>query len=107
MRAGRLRHRVTLQSQTTDRDTAGQKEDKWQNIATVWAAVEDVSGREIIRGGVASGQLTTRITIRYRSGLSNDMRIIHGNRTYELVSPPVDSSGRRRILELLCREIKP
>lgn len=106
-RAGTLRRRITFQSQSKDADAAGQRADSWSNLATVWGSVQDVSGRELVRGGVVSGQANTLIRIRHRSDITNGMRAIVGPRSFEIVSPPIDRAGRRRDLEVLCRELTP
>lgn len=107
MRAGTLRHRVTLQVRAPSQDAEGQPDGAWGNVATVWAAVEDISTRELVRGGIESGQATTRITCRYRTDITSGMRAVHGDRTFEIIGPPIDREGRTRELEILCREIHP
>lgn len=106
-RAGTLRRRITFQTQSKDGDAAGQRIETWSNFATVWGSVEDVSGRELVRGGVTSGQANTLIRIRHHPGITNGMRAIVGPRSFEIVSPPIDRQGRRRDLEVLCRELTP
>lgn len=107
MRAGRLRHRVTFQARAPGRDAEGQPNGEWNNVATVWADVEDLTGRELIRGGVASGEITTRITCRWRPDINATMRALHRDRTLEIVAPPIDAEGRGRQLEIMAREIHP
>lgn len=107
MRAGTLRRRVTFQNQTKAGDAAGQRVETWANFATVWGSVQDVSGRELVRGGVAAGQATTVVRIRHRAGITNGMRAIVGPRTFEIIAPPIDRGGRHQDLEVLCRELTP
>lgn len=106
-RAGTLRRRITFQNQSKDADAAGQRVELWANLATVWGSVQDVSGRELVRGGVTSGQATTLIKVRHRGDITNGMRAIVGPRTFEIISPPIDRGGRNRDLEVLCRELTP
>lgn len=108
MRAGRLRRRVTIQSQSTSRDAAGQPVDTWTDVATVWAAVEDVQGREIIRGGGAvTAHVTTTVRMRHRTDIDTGMRIVDGSRILLVAAPPIDLDGRRREIEVLCQEVTP
>lgn len=107
MRAGALRHRVTIQERATGRDAVGQPVDSWQTFATRWAEVTDVEGRELVRDGAYSAQVTTLVRIRHLDGVTADMRVVHGSRTLELVGPPIDKEGRVRELELPCREVTP
>lgn len=110
MRAGTLRRRVTIQEQVSTQDASGQPVDTWNPIATnptVWASVEDLSGKEALRDGAFTAQITTTVTMRYRSDLKSGMRIVDGTRTLEIAAPPIDKDGRRRALEILCKEIAP
>ena len=48
MRAGSLRHRVTIQRYelVVDEYGAPLRRESWKDVATVWASVDAVSGRE-------------------------------------------------------------
>lgn len=105
MRAGLLRHRVTIQNLTTAQDSFGDIVETWSDFATVWAQVEDLSGREFFAAAQVNSEIKTRVRIRYMEGIKPTMRILHGTRTLEIISPPIDPDGKRRILELLCREV--
>lgn len=105
MRAGQLRHRVTIQAQTTTQDEYGQPVQTWSDVATVWASVEDLSGREFFAAQQIAAEVTTRVTIRYRAGIEPDMRVIAGGRTLDIRSVQ-DPDGRRRQLVLMCREVR-
>ena len=104
MRAGLLRHRVTIQNLTTAQDSFGDIVETWSDFATVWAQVEDLSGREFFAAAQVNSEIKTRVRIRYMEGVKPTMRILHGTRTLEIISP-IDPDGKRRMLELLCREV--
>ena len=46
MRAGRLRHRLVLQSKSEARDAYGGAIITWSTQDTVWGAIEPLSGNE-------------------------------------------------------------
>ncbi|MCV5390409.1 phage head closure protein, partial [Escherichia coli] len=48
MRPGGLRQRVTIQNFTTSRTPSGGVIQEWYDVATVWAEVKGISGRELI-----------------------------------------------------------
>lgn len=100
---GRLRHRVTLQRPVTSRDTYGDAIESWVDVATVWAAMEDLSGREYWAAAQQASEVTTRVTIRYRDGVHVTWRIVHAVtwETYQ-IHAILDPDGRRRELQLLC-----
>jgi SPP1 family predicted phage head-tail adaptor len=105
MRAGKLRHRVTIQEdQGTTQDSLGQEIEDWQDVATVWAAVEPLQGREFLEAKQLQAEVTTRIRIRYRSGIEPEMRVVWGSHTYDVVSV-VELESRRQEIELMCREV--
>ena len=94
MRAGMLRHRVTIQRQELVFGKFGAPlHDKvWENVATVWASLEAMSGREFFASQQAQSEVTQRIRIRYRPDVTAD-----------IVAPLPDNRGRE--LVLMCREV--
>mgnify|MGYP005862916515 CR=1 FL=1 len=105
MRSGELRHRVVLQQLVAGEDDYGQPTDTWQNMATVWAKIEDLAGREYFRAQqVPTAQISTRITIRYRSDVKPEMRIVWGDRTFNIAAV-LDPDGRNRELQIMCLEV--
>lgn len=105
MNAGELRHRVTFQRRGPDPATGGLTD--WTDHATVWAKVEDLSGRDYFRAqmlGEAS-LVTTRITIRWRPDVDPHMRVRCGGRTFG-IKAVLDPDGRKRFLQLMCAELR-
>ena len=102
--AGRLNKRITLQSATTARDGHGQPVETWAAVATVWAAIEPIRGREYFAAQQFSAETTHRVTIRYRSGVSPQWRVVFGSRTFriESVINPLEKNER---IELMCVEV--
>ena len=84
MQAGRLNRRCTLQQPGTTTDELGQPIPGWTDVATVWASVVDVSGREYVAAGGLQNSAQTKITIRYRSGIVPSMRVVHGSDAYNV-----------------------
>ena len=103
MKIGSLRHRVTIESQTTTQDAYGGEVITWSEVATVWAAVEPLSGREFMDGRRQEAEINTRIRIRYRSGLLPGMRVTWGDHTYD-IEAVIERESRRREIWLMCRE---
>lgn len=76
--AGKLRHRVTIQRPVNVQDADdGAMVTTWQDVATVWAAIEPLSAREFIAAMAEDSKVSTRITMRYRSDISHEMRLYH------------------------------
>jgi len=101
---GKLRHRVTIQNKVTLLDGYGGVTSTWQDVATVWASVEPLNGRELYAAQQVKAELTHRIRIRYMSGIKPEMRIAFDNRTFE-IEAIIDPEERHESLELLCSEV--
>lgn len=107
LQAGKLRHRVTLQRQAETQDSAtGAVVVSWQNVATVWAAIEPVSAREFIASQSEVSRVTTRITIRYRSDITSKMRLYHSAKDafYNIEGVLSDKDSGLEYITLPCSE---
>ncbi len=78
--------------------------EKWSTVATVWAAVEPLRGREYFEAAAVQAETTTRIRVRHRNDITPGNRIQHGLVVYD-VQAAIDKGGRQRELELMCREV--
>ena len=58
MDIGKLDKRITLQSRSATLDSYGQEIDSWTDVATVWANVKPVGGREKLRSMQVDSLLT-------------------------------------------------
>ena len=109
MQAGRLRHRVTVQRATERRDSFGQVVKTWADVATVWARVEALSGREYLEARQMQRGTLTRITMRWRGDVTAGNRVQWIDpagvaHTYDVESVLADDTGRRS-LTLMCVEV--
>ncbi len=99
-----FRHRITLQELVTGQDEAGQPVQEWQDVATVWGAVEPLRGREYFAAAQVQAEVTTRIRIRYCRGIRPDMRVLYDGRLFDILSV-IDPEERHRELQLMAREV--
>lgn len=105
MNPGKLRHRVTLQEFVEQVDEYGTPIGSgWQDVCTVWAAVEPIQGREYILLQNTQSELTTRVRIRYRPGIKPSMRVLYGGRVFDIQSV-IDLEERHIELQLMCKEV--
>lgn len=105
MRAGRLRHRIALQSITGyTKNEVSEKIPTWTTYATVWAAVDPKSGDEDMRGVSSESTVTHEILIRYNSTVSPKQQIIFKSRTFKIIS--ILNDKERDIQQtLMCHEV--
>lgn len=104
MNTGKLRHRATIQQLVSTDDGAGGSIETWQNVATVWAAIEPLRGNERYTAQQVQSTLTHKVTIRYREGIKPQMRLTYKGRIFDIESV-IDIEERHRWLELLCSEV--
>ena len=104
MRAGELRKRVAIESVASTVNTYGEPSSTWSTDATVWAAIDPVSGSETNIASELTGIITHKIKVRYRSGLTAANRLTYDSRTFEVVSSR-NWQERGIFLELLCKEV--
>ena len=100
--AGKLTQRVNLERREQVQDEVGQPIEAWALLASVWAAVEPQAGREFVAAGALQSELTTKIRIRYRPGITSADRVTHDGKVYDIASV-IDYRSARRDLVLMCR----
>ncbi|MBD2782858.1 phage head closure protein [Xenorhabdus szentirmaii] len=101
MRAGRLRHRVTIEKQTSSRTPSGSVIREWSDVASVWAEVRPISGRELVASGAVLTEVTIRIWLRYRADITTSHRIIYQGNSFAITV--VIPNAQHTRLELLCK----
>jgi SPP1 family predicted phage head-tail adaptor len=106
MDAGRLRHRVDFERRVDVQDPdTGAVTPTWVSVARgVPAAIEPLSVREFLAGQSLQSEVTARIVVRYRDGLSAAMRIKHGSRIYNPAGFLADPVSGRDYLTIPCSE---
>ncbi len=81
MRAGRLRHRLEIQTVTETLNTYGEPTKTWATDATRWGAIEPLTGRERFQANQVQAETTHTVRMRYYA-LSAKQRIKHGSRYF-------------------------
>lgn len=104
MRIGDLRHRIGLQTATRTSDGEGGSAVAWSTSVTVWASIEPANGREPYIANQLNGQVSHKITIRYRSGVTTGQRVLFGTRTFD-VQAVLNKDERNELMTLYCLEV--
>lgn len=102
MRAGQLDQRVTIDRLESGTDEIGQPFVTWSPVFSTWAAVEPLAGREWFAAGGGQSEVSTRIRLRYRPGVTSADRVTHEGKEYGIVSVIDYKSGNRELV-LMCR----
>ncbi|WP_084999597.1 phage head closure protein [Cronobacter sakazakii] len=105
MQAGKLRHRITLQKPVKKQSpTTGAIINTWEDVATLWADVVDLSVREFVAAQAGQNEVTSRITIRYRQDVTNKHRILYRGRIYNIHGVLADDKSGLEYLTLPCSQ---
>lgn len=98
---GRLTERVTIEQVSEAQSASGFPVPTWSTLATVWASVnyraggsdeDQDAGRQVATGAV-------RFTMRYRSDVTEKMRIVHDSYNYDILSILPDEDGAFMVIE--------
>lgn len=110
MESGKLRHRVILQRPIDRRGELGGVTQEWEDWLTIRAEVLPLAAREQWQAQQVAAETDTRIRIRYRPGITARVRVKHLRADgspqlwdyYDLTGDPIDVSGRKKELHLMC-----
>ena len=105
MRAGNLRHLVTIQKNTPTADGMGGQTASWAATSTAWAGIWPVSAKERVSNQQLETQLTHKIRIRYQAGVTTAKRVKYDTRYFKIISI-INMDERNITLDLLCTEIE-
>lgn len=105
--AGRLRHRVKLQRPVFQQDTlTGAMNKTWQDVSSVWAAIEPHSVKEFIASQTEESKVSCRIVIRYRDDVDYSWRVFYPrkNQYFNIEGVLSDKDSGLEYLTLPCSE---
>ena len=104
MQAGRLRHRINIESQALQTaDDYGQQAVAWSAIASgVAAEVSTLGGLEAWRAKQTQPEATVSVLIRYNSDVTSAVRFVFESRYLYPVSIVPDI--KRREMVCMCKE---
>jgi len=106
MQAGTLNKRIKISQLVTGSpatDEFGAPNTSWEELDTVWAAVEPISGREFWAQQQVQSEITAKIRIRYRDDVAVGMKTEYNNKTY-MIKNIIDYQEGHKELLLMCTE---
>lgn len=110
MRAGELRHRVTIRKKTDiDDGHHGWNEEAIVIARRAPANVVELSGRALERAQQIDPRATHLVQVRFHPAIASGQELVfhdgrRGDRLMEIVGPPIDPSRKHRSLDLTCKE---
>lgn len=109
MRAGKMRHRITIQRERNASDLGyvadgeGGYELAWVDVATVWAEVRPLSVREQSFAAQLQDARTHQVRIRARTDVTAACRIVFKGRPFNIVGVMTMDEIKREML-IPCEE---
>lgn len=107
--AARFSERVQIQQRVvTGRNAMGGDIFAWQPAFAhaadgyIAASVEPLRAREWFAAAQMQASADYRVTLRYRTGITSDMRVLWRGEPLEIVGPPIDVKARHENIELMC-----
>lgn len=104
MRAGLLRHVITLRTRTNAANTMGEPIPTTSSVATCRAQIIPLSGTETDDTGQPVGLVTHEVRIRYQTGLSPIYQAVYGSRVFDVVTV-LTKDERNHEVSLMCKEV--
>lgn len=103
--AGDYRHKIIFLKNHGGQDDYGESMDDWQIFKSVYAAADPLLGNEYFTALTIDSKVEIKFNSRYISGITNDMRIQHNGKIYEMLSA-INVKGLNRELLCYCKEVK-
>lgn len=103
MKAGKLRHKIIIQSLTETQDGFGEGIKSPSTFATRRASIKNLRGGEKFTAQQVNSDAQVLFTIRYLSGVTTKMRVSYSGRVFDILY--VDNGAERDTeTRLECRE---
>lgn len=102
--AARLSKRVLIQSRGSSKDSFGEPLPVWSDLASVWADVQPLAGRELETARRLASEVTHVITVRFMyifadTNLAASYRALHQGRIFN-IHASVDEDGAGVLVNL-------
>lgn len=105
LKAGDLRHKITIERETETPDGMGGSSLAWVSITAhpIKAMIKPLSGGESLHAMRLEAKVSHRIIIRYRTDIKTSDRINYNGRLMQ-IRAKIDLEERHKWLELICEE---
>ena len=101
---GKLNQRAMLLANTLTPDGGGGFSDNWESFASIWVAVEPVSGSDAFGPDRLEARVRHKITLRRRPGVVAGQRAQIGSRLFR-IHTILDEGSQNALMILLCEEL--
>ena len=107
MRAGKIRHRITVYKKTSGRSPTGAVLPlTWTAWIVLWASFESLSVKDILTAQAAGSEVEARCMLRYRNDIDSTMQIEHRGKRYDIDGEPMpDNRSGREYMTLMLKSV--
>lgn len=103
LRAGRFRHRATLQRMEETEDGGGGVSVDWVNERALWCWIRPTSGAQRMEAMRRESSVTHEIHTRYAQDITTEKRIVHRGKAY-LIEAVFSPDERQEYLHIVAAE---
>jgi SPP1 family predicted phage head-tail adaptor len=100
---GAMRARITVQRENPQAAGGGAYAVGWTNVATLWAQIEPINGREALQGARLESRVAYRLVLRYRPDIVAGMRVVWQGKNFA-IQTVLDQGVTHRFTQLLVSE---
>lgn len=87
-------HRISIQKKSTIKNDFSEGIETWGDLlSSIYADVRNLSGKESTDSDQTQNFITISVRIRKRSGVNDDMRVLHGERILKILAILPDPTG--------------
>lgn len=101
---GKLNQRAMLLANTLTPDGGGGFSDSWESFASIWVAVEPISGTDAFGPDRLEARVRHKLTLRRRGDIAAGQRAQVGSRLFR-IHTILDEGPQNALMILLCEEL--
>lgn len=108
IRSGQLTRRIRIQRRSTVQDSFGGPALTWIDVASLWAGIEPLTGRELESAQRMASEVSHQITVRYQPIFADTRevagyRILYRARIFN-IHTAINDEERNAVITLLASE---
>lgn len=107
MRAGKIKHRITIYKQSGGRSPSGAMlPTTWTAWIILWSSFEPLSVKDILTAQASGSEVEVRCMLRYRSDIDSTMQVEHRGKRYSIDGDPMpDARSGREYMTLMLKSV--
>lgn len=102
---GQYRKRISFKKRSSGQDEYGDPIDTWIIYKSAWASKKPILGNEYFAALTTDTKVEVKFNCRYMAGITDEMRIYHGDEIYEILSA-IDVDSMHQELLCYCKLVK-